>query len=445
MMQTHRYKLTAVAALAALLAACTATAPSGRIAENAEYGPRPKLVAPEQSLLPTINPRKAIGWRDGHAPTPASGLVVSAYAAGLDHPRWLLALPNGDVLVAESNRPQRSGGFSGIKAWVADKIMAYAGAGGASADRITLLRDGNGDGIAEQRFTLLDNLHSPFGMALVGEHLYVANTDRLERYRFTPGMTSMKTPAEVVAPLPAGALNHHWTKGLLADEQGETLYVSVGSNSNIAENGMTLENHRAAILAIDAESGAVEVYADGLRNPVGMDWHPVTGELWTVVNERDELGDQLVPDYMTSVKAGDFFGWPWFYWGDKLDPRLSPPESAQPGRTPSYALGAHTASLGLAFYHHDAIAALNNCALIGQHGSWNRSQPAGYKVVAVCFEAGAPAGKPIDVLTGFLNDRGQARGRPAGVAVDSRGGILVADDAGNTIWRVSKGPDVVSE
>ena len=444
-MRTDKFQLTAVVAVATLLTACTANMASDRIAGDSEYGTRPQLVAPEQALLPTINPRKAVGWSDGIAPTPAPGLVVNAFASGLDHPRWLLTLPNGDVLVAESNRPDHSGGFSGIKAWIADSIMTYAGAGGASADRITLLRDDNGDGIAEQRFTLLDNLHSPFGMALVGEHLYVANTDRLERYRFTPGMTSLKTPAEIVAPLPAGALNHHWTKGLLADEQGETLYVSVGSNSNIAENGMELEHHRAAILAIDAESGDVEVYADGLRNPVGMDWHPVTGELWTVVNERDELGDQLVPDYMTSVKAGDFFGWPWFYWGGELDPRLSPPESVQPGRTPNYALGAHTASLGLAFYQHDAIAAFNNCALIGQHGSWNRSQPAGYKVVAVCFDAGMAVGKPIDVLTGFLNDRGQARGRPAGVAVDSRGGILVADDAGNTIWRVSAASHTVSE
>lgn len=436
-MQTDRLKLPAALALAGLLAACTANMPSDRIAEDAEYGTRPQLVAPDQALLPTINPRKAVGWDDGLAPTPARGLVVTAFASGLDHPRWLLALPNGDLLVAESNRPERSGGFSGIKGWIADKIMTYAGAGGVSADRITVLRDEDGDGIAEQRWTLLENLHSPFGMARVGNYLYVANTDRLERYRFTPGMTSIKTPPEIIATLPAGALNHHWTKGLLADEQGETLYVSVGSNSNIGENGMERERQRAAILAIDAASGEVEVYADGLRNPVGMDWHPRTGELWTVVNERDELGDQLVPDYLTSVNPGDFFGWPWFYWGGKVDPRLAPPASMQPGRAPNYALGAHTASLGLAFYTHYAISDLQDCALIGQHGSWNRSQPAGYKVVAVCFEAGVPKGQPRDVLTGFLNASGEAQGRPAGVAVNSQGDIFVADDAGNTVWRVS--------
>lgn len=423
-------------ALAALSTACTSTGHKV-VAREAEYGASPELVAPDSSLLPTINPAEAISWDKDERPTAATGLIVNAFARHLDHPRWLLPLPNGDVLVAESNRPSRSGGFRGLKGWIADKIMDYAGAGTRSADRITLLRDSDGDGVADIRSTLLDNLTSPLGMALMGGHLYVANTDRLERYRFKPGMTSIETPGQLVAPLPAGELNHHWTKGLLADKDNRTLYVSVGSNSNIAENGLDQEQQRAAILAIDANTGHTTVYASGLRNPVGMDWHPTTGDLWTVVNERDELGDQLVPDYLTAVAEGDFFGWPWFYWGDRADPRLTAPQSIEPGRAPDYALGAHTASLGLAFYDHDEIPALRNCALVGQHGSWNRREPAGYKVVAVCFSSGKPEGEPIDILTDFLNDRGQARGRPVGVAVDASGNILVADDAGNTIWRVS--------
>jgi glucose/arabinose dehydrogenase len=431
--------LTSVAsfvALAVLSTACTSTGHKD-VARAAEYGASPNLVVPESSLLPTINPAEAIGWVQNDQPTATEGLVVKAFARHLDHPRWLLPLPNGDVLVAESNRPSRSGGFRGLKGWIADKIMDYAGAGTRSADRITLLRDSDGDGVADIRSTLLDNLTSPLGMTLMGGHLYVANTDRLERYRFKPGMTSIETPGELVAPLPAGEINHHWTKGLLADKDNRTLYVSVGSNSNIAENGLDQEQQRAAILAIDANTGHTTVYASGLRNPVGMDWHPTTGDLWTVVNERDELGDQLVPDYLTAVAEGDFFGWPWFYWGDRADPRLTAPQSIEPGRAPDYALGAHTASLGLAFYDHDEIPALRNCALVGQHGSWNRREPAGYKVVAVCFSSGKPEGEPIDILTDFLNDRGQARGRPVGVAVDASGNILVADDAGNTIWRVS--------
>ncbi len=404
-----------------------------------EYGPSPDLVAPDVGLLPTVNPAKAIGWGTNAQPTAAEGMRVTAFARNLDHPRKLLVLPNGDVLVAESNSPATEGGFSGIKGWVAEKMMAYAGAGGASPDRITLLRDTDNDGVADLQTVFISNLHSPYGMTLVGNDLYVANADALLRFSYTEGATDMTTPAERVAPLPGGPLNHHWTKIVIASKDGEVLYVAVGSNSNIGENGLEAEHHRAAILAVDPTSGATTVFADGLRNPVGMAWEPQSGALWTVVNERDELGDQLVPDYLTKVEQGAFYGWPYSYWGQNVDSRVNPqqPDRVALARAPDYALGAHTASLGLTFYTHSALPALSGMAIIGQHGSWNRAQPSGYKVIAVPFEGGQPAGQPIDLLSGFLNAQGQAQGRPVGVAVDSHGAVLVADDAGNTIWRIS--------
>lgn len=404
-----------------------------------EYGVSPDLVEPSVGLLPTVNPAKAVGWNQDARPTAANGMRVNAFASNLDHPRNLLILPNGDVLVAESNGPATEGGFSGIKGWVAEKMMAYAGAGGASPDRITLLRDTDNDGVADVQTVFISDLHSPYGMALVGDDLYVANADALVRYPYTEGATTITAPAEHVAPLPGGPLNHHWTKNLIASSEGDVLYVAVGSNSNIGENGVEAEHHRAAILSVDPRTGATTVFADGLRNPVGMAWEPQTGVLWTVVNERDELGDQLVPDYLTSVEQGAFYGWPYSYWGHNVDTRVSPqqPERVATARAPDYALGAHTASLGLAFYAHSALPALSGMAIIGQHGSWNRAQPSGYKVIAVPFENGRPVGEPVDVLSGFLNAQGQAQGRPVGVAVDGLGAVLVADDAGNTIWRVS--------
>lgn len=404
-----------------------------------EYGASPTLVEPNAGLLPTVNPAKAIGWGDDQQPSAAAGMKVNAFARNLDHPRWLLVLPNGDVLVAESNSPASEGGFSGIKGWIAEKMMAYAGAGGASPDRITLLRDTDSDGVADIQTVFLSNLRSPFGMALVDAQLYVANADALMRYTYTEGATELSHAGEQVAPLPGGPLNHHWTKNVIASATGDVLYVAVGSNSNIGENGMEAEHHRAAILAIDPMTGATTVFADGLRNPVGMAWEPQTGALWTVVNERDELGDQLVPDYLTQVEQGAFYGWPYSYWGQTVDLRVTPqrPERVAMARLPDYALGAHTASLGLAFYSHDALSALSGAAIIGQHGSWNRANPSGYKVVAVPFTAGQPTGEPMDVLTGFLNAKGQAQGRPVGVAIDKHGAILVADDAGNAIWRVT--------
>ena len=404
-----------------------------------EYGPSPDLVAPDVGLLPTVNPAKAIGWSPNAQPKAAEGMKVSAFARNLDHPRNLLVLPNGDVLVAESNSPATEGGFSGIKGWVAEKMMAYAGAGGASPDRITLLRDTDNDGMADLQTVFISNLHSPYGMTLVGNDLYVANADALLRFSYTEGATVITTPAERVAPLPGGPLNHHWTKNVIASKSGDRLYVAVGSNSNIGENGLEAEHHRAAILSVDPMTGATAVFADGLRNPVGMAWEHESGALWTVVNERDELGDQLVPDYLTKVEQGAFYGWPYSYWGQHVDSRVTPqqPERVALARAPDYALGAHTASLGLTFYTHSLLPTLSGMALIGQHGSWNRAQPSGYKVIAVPFENGQPAGQPIDVLSGFLNAQGQAQGRPVGVAVDSQGAVLVADDAGNTIWRIS--------
>jgi len=432
-----KHRLMGVAVLTAVLSACASdSAPEDT---GNEFGTAPQLVEPSGALLPTVNPAKAIGWAEGTAPEPAPGLQVNAFARDLEHPRWLLVLPNGDVLVAETNAPQGGAGVSGIKGWIASKMMSYAGAGVASPDRITLLRDADGDGHAEIRSTLVEGLNSPFGMAVVGGFLYVANAAELVRFPYQVGDIRIDAQAEPIAPLPGKELNHHWTKNLLPSVDGQTLYVAVGSNSNIAENGFDAEHHRAAILAIDTASGDTSVFASGLRNPVGMAWEPVSGALWTVVNERDELGDQLVPDYLTEVEQGAFYGWPYSYWGSNVDQRVAPqmPELVAQARMPDYALGAHTASLGLAFYTHSAIPTLAGSAVIGQHGSWNRAQPSGYKVIAVNFDDGKPVGAPIDLLSGFLNSEGEAQGRPVGVAVNGQGAILVADDVGNIIWRVA--------
>jgi len=424
---------------AAGLSACS----GGPLAPEAErFGPSPALPEPTARLLPLVKIAPARGWAEGQAPTPAAGLEVQAFARGLEHPRWLYVLPNGDVLVAESNAPARAdGGRGGLRDRVARWIMARAGAGTPSPDRITLLRDADGDGVAEQRHLFDDNLTSPFGMALVGERLYIANADALVVVPYATGQTRLTARPEKVADLPAGR-NHHWTKSLVASPDGTRLYVGVGSNSNIAEYGLEEEVNRAAILEIDPATGAVGVYASGLRNPVGMDWNPVTGELWTAVNERDELGNDLPPDYMTSVRRGEFFGWPWSYWGRTVDTRVQPenPAAVARARTPDYALGAHTASLGLTFADGARLGPdLADGVFVGQHGSWNRNPPSGYKVIFVPFADGRPAGPPRDVLTGFLGPDGEARGRPVGVVIDTRGGLLVADDVGDAVWRVRAG------
>jgi glucose/arabinose dehydrogenase len=411
-----------------------------RLPVSAGTGPDPQLPTPNRSLLPTVQVAPARGWVDGAAPTAAAGLQVERFAGGLEHPRWLHVLPNGDVLVAETNAPPRPEDGRGIKGWFMKQAMGKAGAGTPSANRITLLRDADGDGRAETRSVFLTGLNSPFGMALVGNSFYVANTDAVMRYAYTPGATRIAAAGSKLADLPGGPLNHHWTKSLLASPDGRRLYVGVGSNSNVAEHGMEAEAMRAAILEIDAANGKSRVFASGLRNPVGLAWEPRTGQLWVSVNERDELGSDLVPDYMTSVRDGGFYGWPYSYYGQHVDSRVQPPrqELVAQAIAPDYALGPHTASLGLVSAQGSRLPApFTEGMFIGQHGSWNRKPPSGYRVIFVPFANGKPAGPPVEVLTGFLNSAGEAQGRPVGVAIDRRGALLVADDVGNTIWRVS--------
>lgn len=419
-----------------LLAACGETA---KLPPEADIGPDPTLPEPSETLLPTVKIAPASGWPEGGKPVPAEGLAVNAFASGLDHPRWLYALPNGDVLVAETNAPPREESDSGIKGWITGLVLGRAGAAVPSADRITLLRDSDKDGTAETRTVLLKDLNSPFGMALIGEDLYVANTDSILRFPYAEGETEVTADGEKIADLPAGALNHHWTKNLIASPDGKRLYATVGSNSNAGENGLDREYRRASILEVDLATRRVRVFASGLRNPNGMAWEKETGALWTVVNERDELGSDLVPDYMTAVKEGGFYGWPYSYFGQHLDPRVEPqrPDLVAQAIVPDYALGNHTASLGLAFSEGTLLPErLRNGAFIGQHGSWNRDPPAGYKVVFVPFKDGRPHGMPADILTGFLSDEGDAFGRPVGVVIDGTGALLVADDVGNVVWRV---------
>jgi glucose/arabinose dehydrogenase len=430
-----------VGALALPLAACNdpkeTTTDTATVAQS--YGPSPNLPPPEHSWIPTVDIASVNRWPDGAKPTAANGMTVSAFATGLDHPRTVYVLPNGDVLVAESNAPPKQSGMS-IKGFIYGLAQNRAGAGVPSANRITLLRDADGDGVAETRSTFISNLNSPFGMVLVGEDFYVANADAIMKFPYRSGDTKIDTAGVKLADLPAGTLNHHWTKDLTASPDGTKLYATVGSNSNIGENGMDAEKDRAAVLEVDRASGQWRVFASGLRNPNGPAWNPQTGELWVVVNERDELGNDLVPDYMTSVKDGAFYGWPYSYFGDRVDTRVEPrrPDLVQKAMAPDYALGAHTASLGLAFNTGNLFPPeMTDGAFIGQHGSWNRKPRAGYKVIFVPFKDGKPSGAPQDVLTGFLNDKGEAQGRPVGVRLDKQGALLVADDVGNAIWRVT--------
>ena len=411
--------------------------------EKAGMGPRPTLPPPNPSLIPTVNVAPARGWPAGVAPVAATGLAVSAYASGLDHPRWLYVLPNGDVLVAETNAPaKKEGAPSSVKGWFMKVFMKHAGAGAPSADRITLLRDADGDGIAEKQSVFLQGLHSPFGMALVGSTLYVANTDAILRFPYADGETQINTIGEKVVDLPAGVINHHWTKNVVASRDGSHLYVTVGSNSNVGENGLENEIGRAAILEIDPATGGSRIFASGLRNPNGLGWQPQSGMLWTVVNERDEIGSDLVPDYLTSVKDGAFYGWPYSYYGPHVDVRVKPqkPEMVAKTIAPDYALGAHTGSLGLVFSGKNYLAErFADGAFIAQHGSWNRKPRSGYKVIFVPFANGLPRGEPEDVLTGFISPNGDAYGRPVGLAIDRTGALLVADDVGNIVWRIKPG------
>ncbi|WP_374353852.1 sorbosone dehydrogenase family protein [Thermomonas sp.] len=425
-----------------LLAGCG----GGRaLSPGSTEGVDPALPPPQRALIPTVDIAPATGWPQGAAPTPARGLVVSRFAGGLEHPRWLHVLPNGDVLVAESNAPAGKSGVDGIKGKVMGVVMKRAGAGVPSAERISVLRDADGDGIAEVRQPFLTGLHSPFGMALVGDTLYIANADALVSVPYRTGQLRIDAvPAEVVdLPGKGDELNHHWTKSLLASRDGARLYVGVGSNSNVAENGMAVEANRAAVLEVDPATRRVRVFASGLRNPVGLAREPQGGALWAVVNERDELGNDLVPDYLAEVREGGFYGWPYSYYGQHLDPRVEPQAPALVARAikPDYALGSHVAPLGLAFTPGGAWSGGQGGAVIGLHGSWNRKPQVGYKVVFVPFAGGRPAGKMQDLLTGFLDAGGNARGRPVGIAVQADGGILVADDVGNTVWRLAAARD----
>jgi glucose/arabinose dehydrogenase len=409
--------------LVLLCIAASGCAETSRLPDGADTGAQPVLAAPVETVIPTVKVAPAKGWPAGATPVAAPGWKVEALATGLEHPRWLHVLPDGDVLVAETSAPERPEDGKGVKGFVMKKFMKRAGSAVPSANRITRIRDG-------RKSVFLDGLNSPFGMALVGSDFYVANTDAVLRFKF--GKDGIQGKGEKVADLPGGPLNHHWTKNLVASRDGGRLYVTVGSNSNIAENGLDKEENRAAILEIDAKTGATRLYASGLRNPNGLAWEPQGGALWTVVNERDELGSDLVPDYLTSVREGGFYGWPWSYYGRHVDARVQParPELVEKALVPDYALGSHVAPLGLAFAHGGAF--------IGQHGSWNRRPPSGYNVVFVPFSGGRPQGKPQVVLSGFLDDKGNARGRPVGVAVARDGAILVADDVGNTVWRMTR-------
>ncbi|RBL72178.1 sorbosone dehydrogenase family protein [Pseudomonas sp. RSB 5.4] len=433
----RKTQLALVIALAGGLAAC---GESSSLQVSDGTGPSPKLPEPNKTLIPTVNIAPAIGWPAGGKPTAAAGTQVAAFAEGLDHPRWLYVLPNGDVLVAETNAPPKPDDSTGIRGWVMKKVMGKAGAGVPSPNRITLLRDADHDGVAETRTVFLQNLNSPFGMTLVGNDLYVADTDRLLRFHYEPGATEIKTQPIKVTDLPGGTLNHHWTKNVIASKDGSKLYVTVGSNSNVGENGLDKEEGRAAIWEVDRATGNHRIFASGIRNPNGLAWEPTTGALWTAVNERDEIGSDLVPDYITSVKDGGFYGWPFSYYGQHVDVRVKPqnPDLVAKAIAPDYAVGPHTASLGLTFADGNSLPAqFKEGAFIGQHGSWNRKPHSGYKVIFVPFAAGKPNGQPIDVLTGFLDKDENALGRPVGVVIDQQGGLLVADDVGNKVWRVS--------
>jgi glucose/arabinose dehydrogenase len=442
----QKTRIVIAGAFALLLASC---GESSNVPEEAGLGPSPTLPEPHSKLVPTINIATAKGWPRDSKPTPASDLAVNAFASELNHPRSLYVLANGDVLVAETNAPPKSSGIRGVKGFFFKMAQKQAGAGVPSPNRIILLRDADGDGVAETRSAFLKDLNSPFGMAMVGQYLYVANTDAIMRFPYTQGQREITEPGVKVADLPNGELNHHWTKDLVASRDGTKLYVTVGSNSDHGENGIDKEERRAAILEVNLADGQTRVFASGLRNPNAPRWEPQTGVLWVVVNERDELGNDLVPDYLTSVQDGAFYGWPFSYWGQHVDSRVKEqrPDLVTKAIPPDYALGSHVAPLGMTFSESTLLPErFRSGAFIGLHGSWNRNPRSGYKVIFVPFADGKPSGKPIDVLTGFVNeDDGTAQGRPVGVAIDKAGALLVADDVGNMVWRVAPASATVGQ
>jgi glucose/arabinose dehydrogenase len=437
-MNTKPIQIGALVAVACLLAACDHGDPA---VQTAQHGPgaQAPLPPPKNYLLPPMKVTEAGSWKQGETPVVPASLKITALASGLMHPRFVYTLPNGDILIVESNGPKQP--KMRPKDVIMGPIKAYGGSAAKGANRITLVRQGSG-GAPAQQTVFLEGLKSPFGVALVGNDLYVANADSLMRYPYKDGDTKITAAGVKVTDLPGseGPLNHHWTKSLLASPDGSKLYIGVGSNSNITENGMEAEMNRANILEMDRASGALRVYASGLRNPNSMQWEPQSKAMWTVVNERDEIGPDLVPDYLTSVKEGAFYGWPYSYYGQHVDARVMPqkPELVAKAIVPDYALGSHVAALGLVFNGPNSTmpANMREGAFVGEHGSWDRSPPSGYKVVFVPFQNGKPSGKPVDVVTGFLTE-GHAKGRPVGLAMDRSGALLVADDVGNTVWRVS--------
>src|ERR1700704_3461443 len=425
-------------AFALPLAACNDPQDAVPVAQT--FGPSPILPPPEHKLIPTVAIATPAPWPAGSKPAAANGMAVNAFATGLDHPRTVYVLPNGDVLVAETNTPPNPDDARGIKGFVFKLAQKWAGAGVPSPNRIILLRDTSGDGVAKTKTVFLEGLNSPFGLVLVGNDFYVADSDAIMKFPYHDGDTKITAPGVKLADLPAGTINHHWTKDLTTSPDGSKLYATVGSNSNVGENGIEAEANRAAVLEVDRASGQWRVFASGLRNPNGPAWQPQSGALWVAVNERDELGNDLVPDYMTSVQDGGFYGWAWSYYGQHVDTRVQPqrPDLVAKAIAPDYALGAHTASLGLTFNTGNLFPPeMAGGAFVGQHGSWNRKPRAGYKVIFVPFADGKPAGKPQDVLTGFLSDNGEAQGRPVGVRIDKHGALLVADDVGNAVGRVT--------
>lgn len=438
-LSVKRLGLALVCSSALALAACSDSGSS--FDPESQIGPNPNLPEPKQYLFPPMRLASVVGWKDGEKPTVANGLKIEALATGLEHPRSLYVLPNGDILVVESKSPgtdpiQRPKDI--VMRWI--ESMVTSGGDNKPSNRITLLRDANGDGKPETQAVLLDHLNSPFGVALVGSDLYVANTDAIMRYPYNTGDTKITSPGTRLTPLPGGPIDHHWTKSLVASRDGSLLYVGVGSNSNITERGMQAEENRAAIWEVDRASGRWRIFASGLRNPNGLSLEPESGALWAVINERDELGPDLVPDYLTSVKDGGFYGWPYSYYGQHLDPRVQPqrPDLVEKAIVPDYSLSSHVAPLGLAFYTADSLPQkYRGGAFVGEHGSWDRPRFNGYKVVFVPFSGGRPSGKAEDVVTGFLNSEEKARGRPVGLAVDKSGALLIADDVGNTVWRVT--------
>jgi glucose/arabinose dehydrogenase len=435
-----------LAAFASALALAGCGDGSNNFDPRRQIGPNPVLPDPQQYLLPPMHVAKVVGWKAGEAPVAPAGLRVQALARDLQHPRNVYVLPNGDILVIESQGPNLepiTRPKSPIVAWVESRATSQGGINNGPSNRITLIRDANGDGVPEVRTVLLDHLYSPFGVAFADNYLYVAATNAILRYPFTPGQTRITAPPTILTLLPGGPIDHHWTKSLTLSPDGKLLYATVGSNSNITENGLEAERDRASVWEVDRATGRARIFATGLRNPNSPNFYPGTNNLWVVVNERDELGPNLVPDYLTSVRDGGFYGWPYSYYGGHLDPRVRPqrPDLVARAIVPDYALSSHVAALGLTFYTGANLPpAYRGGAFVGEHGSWDRQQFNGYKVAFIPFAGGRPAGMAQDFLTGFLTGDGNTHGRPVGVAVDRAGALLVADDVGNIVWRVSRAP-----